>query len=366
MKRANGTGAIVKRRDTKRRKPYSVYIDSGRDDFGKRIRTCLGSFTTHREAQDALDRYNAGTYIKPSNETTLKEVWQLYKEDKEALTGRPLNANYQSVWKLYIAPRLANEPVANIKTMHMQTCINQCESRVSQKFIKSIFSGLFRYATSNDLAIKDYAAALQVQQVETSTLHKAFTTEELRWLWQNTDKDVVKIILIQTYTGMRKGELQGMMTDNVHLKERYMIGGEKTAAGRNRHIPIAECILPLVRHFYTISKFSHYQYLIMPDTDRNILSTHGKANIDALYRNNFSGHCSHDSRHTFITMCSNYGQPESVVKKIVGHAGSNITDSIYTHKTTQQLLDVVNSLPFGSEMYINPNEKTGSHLVATQ
>ena len=34
MKRANGSGAIVKRRDTKRRKPYSVYLDGGKDDFG--------------------------------------------------------------------------------------------------------------------------------------------------------------------------------------------------------------------------------------------------------------------------------------------------------------------------------------------
>ena len=182
----------------------------------------------------------------------------------------------------------------------------------------------------------------------------------------NTDKDFVKIILIQTYTGMRKGELQSMMLDNVNLKEQYMIGGEKTAAGKNRIIPIANCILPLVRHFYTISRFARYQYLIMPDSDKHILSSRGKANIDALYRNNFPGHCSHDSRHTFVTLCSNYGQPESVVKKIVGHAGSNITASIYTHKTTQQLLDVVNSLPFGIDMYINPSEKTGSHVVATQ
>lgn len=366
MKRANGSGTIYKRKDAKRRNPYCVYLDGGKDDFGKRIRTFLGSFHTYKEAQNALEQYRQGTYIKPSSETTLKEVWKLYKEDKEAITGKPLNANYRSVWKLYIEPRLANEPVANIKTMHMQTCINQCESRVSQKFIKSIFSGLFRYATSNDLATKDYAAALQVQQVEKSTLHKSFTTEELRWLWQNTDKDFVKIILIQTYTGMRKGELQSMMLDNVNLKEQYMIGGEKTAAGKNRIIPIANCILPLVRHFYTISRFARYQYLIMPDSDKHILSSRGKANIDALYRNNFPGHCSHDSRHTFVTLCSNYGQPESVVKKIVGHAGSNITASIYTHKTTQQLLDVVNSLPFGIDMYINPSEKCGSHQVATQ
>lgn len=366
MKRANGTGAIVKRRDSKRRNPYCVYLDGGKDDFGKRIRTFLGSFHTFKEAQSALEQYRQGTYIKPSSETTLKEVWELYKEDKEALTGKPLNANYRSVWKLYIEPRLANEPVANIKTMHMQACINQCNSRVSQKFIKSILTGLFSYATSNDLATKDYAQALKVQQSEKSTLHKSFTTEEMRWLWQHSSDIVYKIILIQAYTGMRKGELAGMLLDNVNLKEKYMIGGEKTTAGKNRIIPIANAIFPFIRDFYTISRFAGCQYLIMPNKERGILTQKGMANLDALYRKVFPNHCTHDSRHTFITMCSNYGQPESVVQKIVGHVSANITSSVYTHKSTSQLLDVVNSLPFGTEMYINPSEKNGSHVVATQ
>ena len=38
------------------------------------------------------------------------------------------------------------------------------------------------------------------------------------------------------YTGMRIGELFGLRTENVH--ETYVIGGEKTKAGRNRIIPI--------------------------------------------------------------------------------------------------------------------------------
>ncbi len=365
MRRANGTGAIVKRRDKKRRKPYGVYIN-GRDDFGKRVRTCLGSFESQAAAQDFLEKYRQGVVtIKPADETTLKDVWDLYKEDWEARKGK-FNPNYQSVWKLYIAPRLGNEPVANIKTMHMQTCINLCESRVSKTFMKCIFTGLFSYATSNDLATKDYAAALKVQQAEKSTLHKPFTTEEMRWLWQHSGEDVIKIILIQTYTGMRKGELSGMLLDNVNLKEKYMVGGEKTAAGKNRTIPIADCIYPFVRDFYTISRFAGCQYLITPDRKRGISNQKGQAGLDRIYRKHFPSHCTHDSRHTFVTMCSNYNQPESIVKKIVGHIGSNITESVYTHKSTQQLLDVVNSLPFGSEMYINPSEKSGSHGVATQ
>lgn len=365
MKRANGTGSIVKRNDTKRRNPYCVYLDGGKDDFGKRIRTFLGSYPTHRQAQDALEQYRQGTLIKPSNNVPLKEVWEIYKEDKKALTGS-INANYLSTWKLYIAPRLGNEPVSNIKTMHMQACINACKSPATQGFIRSIFTGLFSYAVANDLAIKDYSAALKTERPQKSTLHKPFATAEMRWLWNNADKDIIKIFLIQTYTGTRKNELAEILMENVNLKEQYMIGGLKTAAGKNRIIPIADCILPLVRHFYSISRFAGYKYLIMPNKQRGIVKYGEIIHLAYLYQKYFPAHSSHDARHTFITMCSNYGQPESVVKKIVGHVGSDTTASVYTHKSTQQLLDVVNSLPFGTEMYINPSEKSGSHVVATK
>lgn len=366
MKRANGTGTIYKRRDTThRRNPYSVYLDGGKDDNGKRIRNFLGSFPTFREAQDALEKYRQGVTIKPSNETPLKEVWELFKQDRESVTGKPILPGYASCWKNFIAPRLANVPVSNIKTMHMQACINACKSKGEQRAMRSVFSGLFTYAISNDLATKDYAAALTVPSLEKSTMHKPFTTEEMRWLWSRTNVEVCKIILIQTYTGMRKAELERMLLSNVNLKESYMIGGLKTAAGKGRVIPIADCIMPFVRHFYAISRFAGFQYLIMPDKEKGIYSCNKILDMEEVYRHRFSEHRTHDARHTFVTLCSNYGQPESTVKKIIGHKDSNITDSIYTHKTAKQLLDLVNALPYGTQMYMSPDEKDGSHVVAT-
>lgn len=367
MKRANGTGTIMKRNDKKRRRPYCVYVDGGHEPESlRRLRIFLGSFETHREAQDFLEKYRHGLVtVEPVNEITLKEVWRLYKEDKEALTGKPLNRNYVQTWKNYIAPKIGSLPVTKIKTMHMQNCINVCTSIVTQKFMKSIFKGLFSYAMANDLAAKDYADALKTQPREKSDKHKPFTTEELRWLWTNQDTDMYKVILIQTYTGLRKNELAGMLLSHVHLADKYMVGGEKTAAGRDRIIPIADCILPLVRHFYTISRFAHHPFLIMPDTERELFKVSGLVNIDTIYRRHFTGHITHDARHTFITMASNYGLSESVVKKIVGHQTANVTSDVYTHKSLDQLLDAVNSLPHGPNMTVSPEEVQGSHRVAT-
>lgn len=51
------------------------------------------------------------------------------------------------------------------------------------------------------------------------------------------------------YTGMRIGELYKTKKENVHLDEHYMIGGEKTAAGIDREIPISTTIINVVERF---------------------------------------------------------------------------------------------------------------------
>lgn len=351
MKRANGTGSIVKRNDKKRRLPYSVYLDGGHDpDTFRRKRIFLGSFATHREAQDFLEKYRHGLVTtQPTKEITLKEVWDLYEDNQKAI-GKPVHSSYVSMWNKYIKPKLANAAVSQIKTMHLQNVINNCKSASSQSQIKSVFCNLFRYAVANDLALKDYSAAIKTQEQKVSTLHRPFTMDELGWLWQNTNTDAIKAILIQTYTGMRMSELAGLLLDNVHLKEQYMIGGVKTAAGKNRTIPIAKCILPLVKHFYTISRFAHHDYLIMPDSSRGLFSRGGRLDMIRVYQKAFPEHTTHDARHTFVTMAENAGVRSTTIKKIVGHAGGNVTEDIYTHKTLDQLLEAVNSLPYGPDL----------------
>ena len=56
-------------------------------------------------------------------------------------------------------------------------------------------------------------------------------------LW-NDDSDDAKIVLLFIYTGFRATELLDISKENVHLKDKYMIGGKKTDAGKDRAVPI--------------------------------------------------------------------------------------------------------------------------------
>jgi len=68
-------------------------------------------------------------------------------------------------------------------------------------------------------------------------------------LWQNTDDLGARTALILC-SGFRPSELLKIKTADVNLEEKYMRGGIKTRASKNRVIPIAEKILPFVAEFY--------------------------------------------------------------------------------------------------------------------
>ena len=48
-------------------------------------------------------------------------------------------------------------------------------------------------------------------------------------------------------------------------------------------------------------------------------------------------HHPHETRHTFITKAKKAGMDEYILKRIVGHAINDITESTYTHREIEEL-----------------------------
>lgn len=105
-------------------------------------------------------------------------------------------------------------------------------------------------------------------------------------------------------------------------------GGVKTKAGKDLIVPIHSAILKLVE---------------------NRLSSHGVLLSGTLqiFRNNMykklselgiEKHTPHDCRHTFSMLCEKYGVNENDRKRLIGHSfGSDITNSLYGHRTVEDL-----------------------------
>lgn len=55
-------------------------------------------------------------------------------------------------------------------------------------------------------------------------------------------------------------------------------------------------------------------------------------------------HRPHDARHTFITKAKHAEVNEYILKKIVGHKISDITEKVYTHRDFKELCAEINKI----------------------
>lgn len=55
-------------------------------------------------------------------------------------------------------------------------------------------------------------------------------------------------------------------------------------------------------------------------------------------------HRPHDTRHTFISMLADNKTDWAIIRRIVGHSGKGITETVYTHYDMSVLLDAVNDI----------------------
>lgn len=341
MRRANGTGSIYKMTHKNLRKPYRVVITLGQDpDNGRVIRKTVGTFKTAREAQDYLKNYTGNVTELTQRTITVATCWDWMIDIK---TRKGVNLRPYETAKKKIQP-IWNMAMTDIRLADLQSIIDTYagKSHSSLNQIIKALNGLYEAAEQNDVPIaKNYTKHIILPAPpDKEDIHKPYTMEEILALWQSKDM-VAKWQLVYIYTGMRPSELRNMRLEDVHLKERYMIGGSKTAAGKNRTIPIAECIAKIISELYADAKFKRSDTFVL-ETQEVYFRTKIKEH---------SGHLPHDGRHTFATLADNAGISPSLVKRIMGHSlQQDITQQVYTHKDTSDLIAAVNLLPGPEEI----------------
>lgn len=339
MRRANGTCGIYKLSGNRRR-PWMVNVTIGWTDDGKQLRKPIGYFSSRTAAEKAAAEYLETPYSIDSRKYTLFDLYNAWAKNRYINKDEDIPHQYAAAFKF--CDTIKEKLFCELKTQHLQKVIDSCPKGYStKKNIKILLNQIYKYALANDIANKNYAELVKLPPQVLSRLHQPFTEDELSLLWQHQENRNVRMVLILCYTGLRPTELLKIETANVFLDERYMLGGIKTAAGKNRVIPIAEKIYPFIQELYK------------PETATLVHNDRGRAiNYDkfrSLYWNPAMTalkltHLPHDGRHTCATMLDNAGVNKKAVQLILGHTTTDITDKVYTHKTIQQLIDAINSI----------------------
>ena len=341
MRHQNGFGSIVKL-GGKRRKPYAVRLTVGwKDD--KQIRKYLGYYATEKEALIALADYHKNGYDINLSKLTVVEVYERWIKRIESKVSPKLLTSHKMTYTRL--GKLANVPIVNVKADQLQDWMDNITdlSSGSKLQIKSTMSQIWKYAVKNDIVSNNYVEHVEIER-NTERKGKIFTAEEIKFLWDNTDHDTARWVLILIYTGMRIGELLSITSDTIHLDEQYMVGGLKTKAGIDRVIPIHDAILPLVK-----KQLEHSKYLIHNDEGRKVSYSKALTSFKELMDYNKWEHLPHDTRKTAVSLMHSAGVPIETIRVIVGHSGKGVTEKVYLYKTPSELVEMVNRVKIDTQ-----------------
>lgn len=340
MKNPNGYGSVYKLSGN-RRKPWAVRVTTGWKD-GKQLYKMLGYYKTRPEAVLALAEYNRNPYDIDLQALTFAEVYEMWSKDHFKKVSKSRISTYRTVFKQ--SNELHNIPFKDIKLRHLQAQINNKSnlSRMTLRHHKNVYRQLFSYAMKHDFAEKNYAEYIELPQYDTEReeLHYNFTPTEINTLFNRSTEKDIDIILMLIYTGTRIMELLEIKTCNVNLKERYMIGGNKSIAGKNRIIPIHDKIFPFIENRMQQDN----EYLIKPPRAKKYVYSNFRQKVWLPLMQNLSmEHTMHDTRHTCISMLDKAGINKITIQRIVGHSNKDVTEK-YTHKDIPELLEAINRI----------------------
>lgn len=364
----NGFGQISELKGRNLRKPFRAMVTVGKTPKGRPICKLLkpeAFFETYNDAYAALVEYNRNPYDLDTS-ITMDELYEKWKDYyvQSGNSERSLSA-LKYVWDY--CNQIKRMRVKDVRSRHINGCIeNACmhkpdgtvkEASASTKNkIKSLFNSMFDYAVRYDIADKNYSRAFSLprkvfdEMENNRTEHIPYSDEEMDLLWKNIDRyPIIEAVLFQCYTGMRPQEVGLIKMENVNLEDRTIIGGMKTQAGTNRLVPIHSRILEIVKDKYKLAQSLQSDYLFNYITDEGYeLLTYDRFKISYRQMRNAlklsPQHRPHDGRAHFITAAKKYNVDENILKRIVGHKISDITESIYTKRDSSWMLEEIEKI----------------------
>ena len=335
----------------KRRKPYMIRKTIGWEydpvkDKQVQKYAVIGYAATKAEAMQMLAEYNQNPFDVKAAKATFQDVYDQWSKVKYPTISKSNIHGYEASYR--VCGTLYNKVFKEIRLVDLQFVVDTCgKNYPTLKKLKILFNQLYEFAMKNDICNKDYSEYVDILRYKDKNPdkrdHNKFEKEEIDRLWQITDQPYYQIVLMLIYNGCRISEFLDLKKENINLVEQYFdVVSSKTENGIRR-VPIADKVLPYYRAWY---ESSDCEYLIhTPDHKhfeyRNYYDSYWTPLMESL---GFE-HKPHDTRHTCISMLAEAHVDQTMIKKIVGHAGAmTLTERVYTHLDTEALLEAINKI----------------------
>lgn len=350
-------GSIIKRGNK-----YSIVVDVGRDEKGKRKQKWFSGYHSRKAAEkdlpQILSKIQTGNFVEPTK-MKMKEFLQEWLKIKKSDVAYNTFETYKRHIENHIVPAIGNIPLSKIRVMHAQKMYGDLEkknlSKTSIHKTYSVLKNALRYAYKTDLIAVDIAGKIDNPKKDTKEM-KFWTKEEVRLFLEEAKGDQYYVFFhLAVSTGMRPGEILGLKWDDIDPKEQTIqvirslsrnmeLVPPKTNAGK-RLISIDEKTIEELKKHRTNQKrdklkagkaYKDEGFVIAtqigtPVSHRNILRNWYRITKPLFETKKLSEIRLYDLRHTHASILLSEDIHPKIVSERLGHSSVRMTLDTYAH-----------------------------------
>lgn len=355
-RRGRGEGSITRKPDGKFLGMVTVGINP---KTGNPIRKSITT-KTRREAADWVNEQTSAKKkgeLVQNNKIKLAEWVVKWIETYKKISIKTYTyEQYRYLIDQYIIPAIGEQPIQKLTTdtvqMFISNLIADGLSSRTTRYIFFVLKSALNKAVTNRIISKNPCDDTVLPK-KTQKQAKILTGDELTKFLnclETGGKDggnyyLYPAFLLQIATGLRRGEVLGLLWENVNLKEEYLevkqhltasiksgifIGPPKTRASVRR-IPLPKIVIDVLTKYKNgkttgfVITTSNGNYIHPSNYKRSFNIFLEKAGLSKIRI--------HDLRHTFSTLMVASGADIKMVSEIIGHTDVNFTASVYLHPT---------------------------------
>lgn len=349
---------------------YRITIDGKRKAFYGKTKS------------EALQKYKdyMNDHLSGVEKTTLT-VCDVAKKAVEARRAQIKETTYD--YYLYAIKSLEKSvlgglQIHSVSLLDLQTYINGLSGENTLSTIKRqrvILSVAFSYAEDNKLIEKNFMSKVKLPN-EANIAKEAkepvfLTTEERKALEKeagrkNTAKEhsgrigtplygiSAKVIVFLLHTGLRMGELKGLLWEDVDMDKRFLHIKHNVPTTKDvittpkrkasiRRIPLDDVAFGIIEELSedkngkSVFHTKNGGFISRNDTDRTLKTMLKRAGIE-------KNPTLHDLRHTYASELIRNGVDMKTVSVVLGHSDISTTMNIYVHKSDEDLEILKNAL----------------------
>lgn len=325
LKRPNGAGTVYKL-SGRRTRPW----------VAAKNKVIVGYYEKKTDALAALEKLS-GMDLDERYNMTFSEVFTAWKAEHYREIGKKGIETYERAYVIF--QPLHDKKFRSLRTADFQAVIDQhiSKSHSTVNKYKQLITQMSTWAVREEICTTNFARFVKLPE-NVKKEKDVFTAAEIKKL-EKDGSDTAKIILMLLATGMRIGELFTLPLKDYHGD--YVIGGEKTEAGKNRIIPIRP---EGQEYFAYFAKKANGSLLISGYDGQKVPANFRRREYYPLLEKlKIEKKTPHATRHTYATRAVKEGLAPEYLQKILGHANYATTADVYTHIDAKTLVSAVTS-----------------------